>query len=89
MILSFKNISKKYGDILALDHLSLEIPENSIYGILGANGSGKSTLMRILGSLIINYSGTIKFRNKVINPSSVLSIVSPPAIVPIVLCLDL
>ena len=69
-ILSFKNISKNYNGILALEDVSFDIPENSIYGILGANGSGKSTLMRILGSLILHYTGNIKYYDKIINPST-------------------
>ena len=47
-ILSFKNISKSYSNIVALEQISFDIPENSIFGILGANGSGKSTLSKVL-----------------------------------------
>ena len=69
-ILSFNNISKMYGNLLALDKVSFKIPENAIYGILGANGSGKSTLMRILGSLILDYSGSIKYKDQLIKSNS-------------------
>ena len=70
IILSFKNISKRFGQIDALSEVSIDIPQNSIYGILGPNGSGKSTLMRILANLILNYSGTIKYKNKIFNPKN-------------------
>ncbi len=69
-ILSFNNISKKFGNLIALDKISFEVPENSIYGILGANGSGKSTLMRILAGLIKSWDGQIEYKNKSITNSS-------------------
>jgi len=64
MILEFKNISKSYDTVEALKNISFSIPENSIFGILGANGSGKSTFMKILPGLIHNWSGQIYYDNK-------------------------
>ena len=63
-ILSFKNISKSYSNIVALEQISFDIPENSIFGILGANGSGKSTFMKILPGLIQDWSGEIFYNGK-------------------------
>ena len=57
---SFQNVSKSFDSIKALDGISLEIPTNSIFGLLGSNGSGKSTLMRILAGLIQSWDGTLK-----------------------------
>ena len=57
---SFQNVSKSFDSIKALDGISLEIPTNSIFGLLGPNGSGKSTLMRILAGLIQSWDGTLK-----------------------------
>jgi len=47
-ILSVQNISKSYGSIQALKGVSLEVPEGSVFGILGPNGSGKTTMLGIL-----------------------------------------
>ena len=69
-ILSFKDISKRFGNLIALNKISFEVPENSIYGILGANGSGKSTLMRILAGLIKSWDGKIEYKNQPITNTS-------------------
>ncbi len=57
--LEVKNISKRYGEKVALENVSLEIPEGSIYGLLGPNGAGKTTLIRILNEIIYPDSGEI------------------------------
>ena len=54
-----ERLSHKYGSKLALDNLSLEIPRESIFGVLGPNGSGKSTLFRLLSTLVPIQSGNI------------------------------
>ena len=55
---------------MALDDISLEIPTNSIFGLLGPNGSGKSTLMRILAGLIKSWDGFINIKDKSYNSES-------------------
>ena len=67
---SFQNVSKRFDSIMALDDISLEIPTNSIFGLLGPNGSGKSTLMRILAGLIKSWDGSIHIKNKIYNSES-------------------
>jgi ABC-type multidrug transport system ATPase subunit len=47
-ILSIQNITKFYGNIQALNNVSLEIPQGSVFGILGPNGSGKTTMLGIV-----------------------------------------
>ncbi len=42
------DLTKRYGGVLALDRLAVEIPEGAVFGLLGPNGSGKSTLVRLL-----------------------------------------
>ena len=71
-MLKFKNISKNYKAIKALKNVSFSIPENSIFGILGANGSGKSTFMKILPGLIYNWTGEIYYHEKLINQKDML-----------------
>jgi len=63
-IIQFKNITKKYYGLTALNRVCFEIPENSIFGILGANGSGKSTLMKIMAGLIREWSGDVIFKGE-------------------------
>ena len=70
-ILSFKDISKCYSSIVALEQISFDIPENSIFGILGANGSGKSTFMKILPGLIQNWSGEIFHNGKFVEKNNI------------------
>jgi ABC-2 type transport system ATP-binding protein len=54
------NLTKFYGKIGALNKMSLEVPEGTIYGLLGPNGSGKTTLIKALvGSLRPN-AGQVK-----------------------------
>lgn len=52
------NLTKRYGPILAVDHLSLEVRRGEIFGFLGPNGAGKTTTMRMLLGLIHPTSGT-------------------------------
>lgn len=47
-VLSINNISKSYGSIQALKNVSFEVPQGSVFGILGPNGSGKTTLLSII-----------------------------------------
>lgn len=60
-MIKITNLSKSYGDKKALDNLSLNIKEGSIFGLLGVNGAGKTTLLSILNGLITQDSGEIEF----------------------------
>ena len=53
-----RSLTKRYGSILALDRLDLEVPQGSIFGFLGPNGAGKTTTLRILTSLANASSGS-------------------------------
>ena len=59
MIANMKNVVKRYGDTLALDHLNLNVREGEILGLLGPNGAGKTTAIRTLCGLIDADSGEI------------------------------
>jgi ABC-2 type transport system ATP-binding protein len=52
LALSIKNVRKKYGDVIALNGVSLDVRKNIIFGIAGPDGAGKSTLIRILCGLL-------------------------------------
>ncbi len=49
--LTCEGLTKRYGDVLALDHLTLEVPSGSIFGFLGPNGAGKTTALRLFTGL--------------------------------------
>lgn len=53
-----RDLSKSYGEVKALDNISLTIPEGDFFGLLGPNGAGKTTLIRILTTLIKPTSGS-------------------------------
>ncbi|HEY2648492.1 MAG TPA: ATP-binding cassette domain-containing protein [Puia sp.] len=57
-VLSLKNISKSYHRIKALQGVSFDVPEGSVFGILGPNGSGKTTLLGIVMDVLIASAGT-------------------------------
>jgi len=60
-LLTLSGINKTYGSLHVLKDLTLTIPENSVYGIIGQSGAGKSTLIRIIGLLEKPDSGSIVF----------------------------
>jgi ABC-2 type transport system ATP-binding protein len=49
--ISCQGLTKRYGDVLALDHLTLDVPAGAIFGFLGPNGAGKTTTLRLLTGL--------------------------------------
>jgi ABC-2 type transport system ATP-binding protein len=51
-------LTKRYGKVVALDDLTLDVPHGSVFGFLGPNGAGKTTTMKILAGLIRPTSGT-------------------------------
>lgn len=59
-MIKISNLSKFYGDKKALDNLSLEIKEGSVFGLLGVNGAGKTTLLSILNGLVNIDEGSVE-----------------------------
>ena len=70
-IIEVKNVTKHFGPKVALDNVSLEIPEGKIFGLLGPNGAGKSTLIRIINRITIATGGEICFRGHPITEEDV------------------
>ena len=60
LALSIRGVVKRYGEITAVDHLDLEVPEGTCVGLLGPNGAGKSTTMRMLTAQTIADEGEIE-----------------------------
>lgn len=58
-MIEVKNLVKKYGDHLAVDHLSFHVDKGQIYGFLGPNGAGKSTTMNIMTGYIASTEGEV------------------------------
>jgi len=55
-----RGLTRRFGDLVAVDHIDLQIPRGKIYGFLGPNGSGKSTSIRMLCGLLIPSEGDAK-----------------------------
>ena len=69
-----RNVTKKYGDHLALDGVSISVPEQCIFGLLGPNGAGKTTLIRIINQITGPDSGELFLKGKKLTPGDVMSI---------------
>ncbi len=63
-ILSIENLSKNYGAIKALQNVSFEVPEKTVFGILGPNGSGKTTLLGIVMDVLKASGGTYSWKGE-------------------------
>lgn len=70
MIVKIENLVKRYGDLIALDHLNIEIKEGEIFGLLGPNGSGKTTAINCLLSLLKFDKGNIEIFGKEMKPTA-------------------
>ena len=73
-IIECKQVCKNFGEKVALDHVSLDIPEGQIFGLLGPNGAGKTTLIRIINRITIPTSGEIIFNGRPITQADVAKI---------------
>ncbi|MGD0233262.1 MAG: ABC transporter ATP-binding protein [Syntrophorhabdales bacterium] len=56
-MIALKNVSKSYGDVLALDEITLQVKGGEIYGLIGPNGAGKTTTIKLLVGLLKPSSG--------------------------------
>ena len=69
-VVKIENLVKRYKELVALDHLSLEIEEGEVFGLLGPNGSGKTTTINCLLSLLSYDKGTVEIFGKKMTPVS-------------------
>lgn len=70
MVVKIENLVKRYGDLIALDHLNLSIMEGEIFGLLGPNGSGKTTTINCILSLLKFDKGSIEVFSKEMTPTA-------------------
>ena len=70
-IIEVKHVTKHFGEKVALDDVSIDIPEGKIFGLLGPNGAGKSTLIRIINRITMATSGEVWFNGRPITDDDV------------------
>ena len=70
-LIDIRGVSKTFGPKVALDNVSLQIPEGKIFGLLGPNGAGKTTLIRIINRITIPSSGEVYFKGRPITQQDV------------------
>lgn len=81
------NLSKKFGDALVLNEISLSLEKNKIHGLIGRNGSGKTMLLKCICGFVIPSKGTIKVNEQQIGkdcdvPENVGIIIEAPGFLP-------
>ena len=69
-VIEMHDITKKFGEFVANDHINLDVRPGEIHALLGENGAGKSTLMNMLAGLLQPTSGTIKVNGQVVSIDS-------------------
>src|SRR5690625_5991142 len=67
--LSIKKVSKQYGNFVAVDDVTFDVPQGVIYGLLGPNGAGKTSLIRIINSITMADRGEIRFNGEPLRTS--------------------
>ena len=70
-LIQCKNICKNFGEKVALDHVSVDVPKGKIFGLLGPNGAGKTTLIRIINRITIPNGGEVLFEGRPITQRDV------------------
>lgn len=72
--LETENVVKQYANHLALDGVSIQVPEGKIFGLLGPNGAGKTTLIRIINRITAPDSGIVRFNGRESQPDDIYQI---------------
>ncbi len=69
-VVRITNLVKRYGDLVAVDHLSLDIAQGEVFGLLGPNGSGKTTTINCILQLLTHDHGEIELFGQPMRPTS-------------------
>ncbi|MBG0781512.1 MAG: ATP-binding cassette domain-containing protein [Bacteroidales bacterium] len=72
--LSIQEVTKRYANHLALDDVSIEIPQNKIFGLLGPNGAGKTSLIRIINQITAPDSGKVLIKGQALQADHITRI---------------
>ena len=73
-LLTAEHVEKRFANHLALDDVSIEVPEKSIFGLLGPNGAGKTTLIRIINQITGPDKGEVIFAGRKMNANDIYQI---------------
>ena len=73
-LIEIRDVCKSFGEKIALDHVSIDVPQGKIYGLLGPNGAGKTTAIRIVNRITIPTSGEVLFDGRRITDADVARI---------------
>jgi ABC-2 type transport system ATP-binding protein len=63
-VLELKGLTRRYGDLVALDDLSFTVAEGQMFGFVGPNGAGKTTAMRIILGVLAPDAGEVRWRGQ-------------------------
>jgi ABC-2 type transport system ATP-binding protein len=66
-VLELQGLTRRYGDLLALDNLSFTVRERQMFGFVGPNGAGKTTAMRIVLGVLEPDAGEVRWRGRPMN----------------------
>jgi branched-chain amino acid transport system ATP-binding protein len=75
VLLAIEHLEVRYGDLIGVSDVSLEVPEGSVVALLGSNGGGKTTTLNAVAGLVPVHSGTIAFRGEDIAGQTAFAIV--------------
>ena len=71
MSITVRHVTKSFGTFVALNDVSLEVPDGELLALLGPSGSGKTTLLRIIAGLEVADSGTVLYRQEDVTHAAV------------------
>ena len=74
-LLKIEHLEVRYGDLIGVSDVSLDVPEGSVVALLGSNGGGKTTVLNAIAGLIPLHAGRIEFRGRAIGGRHAFSIV--------------